>query len=348
MIIWLCMCFIAFYFLYFLMVWLNNFFNFVFQKWLGQISWFGQAQLRTGSLTFKEAYHYFNPVGQLVPWAKLIWRNCIPPSNSFLSWRIVHNKLPSDENLWARGCIVVSMCSLSKSAWETTNHLFLDCPFAHHIWHWFGCILNSSIDRSNFYSILSACDRGWCTQIKDMVVAGILNILWQMWQWRNKARFENVCIPVHSAISLIISKVSLTGNASKGYMSSSISEFVILKSFMVAGHPIKTPCIRQVDWHTPPCGMIKYNTDGAAKGSPGAAACGGLFRDNNAAILEYCFSSNLGIQNAFYAELSGEILAIEIAFNRGWMNLWLECDFKLVLLAFSNVSIVPWRLKNRW
>lgn len=56
----------------------------------------------------------------------------------------------------------------------------------------------------------------------------------------------------------------------------------------------------------------------------------------------------MGISNAIQAELHGAMLAIEIAFNKGWHNLWLECVSQLVVLAFNNVSIVPWKLRNIW
>jgi ribonuclease HI len=59
-------------------------------------------------------------------------------------------------------------------------------------------------------------------------------------------------------------------------------------------------------------------------------------------------TENLGIQNAFYAELVGAMKAIELAVAHDWHNLWLETDSKLVVLAFKNASIVPWQLSNRW
>lgn len=49
-----------------------------------------------------------------------------------------------------------------------------------------------------------------------------------------------------------------------------------------------------------------------------------------------------------HAEFVGVMLAIEIAFDKGWHNLWIECDSKLVLDAFKNISLVPWKLVNRW
>jgi len=49
------------------------------------------------------------------------------------------------------------------------------------------------------------------------------------------------------------------------------------------------------------------------------------FRDSSATTLECC-AENLGIWNAFHAEPIRAVL-VEIAFKKGWRNLWLECDF---------------------
>ncbi|GAU14035.1 hypothetical protein TSUD_168600 [Trifolium subterraneum] len=51
---------------------------------------------------------------------------------------------------------------------------------------------------------------------------------------------------------------------------------------------------------------------------------------------------------ALHAELIGVMSAIEIAHSKGWNNLWLEFDSKLVNLAFNSSHIVPWKLRNRW
>lgn len=90
-------------------------------------------------------------------------------------------------------------------------------------------------------------------------------------------------------------------------MRSSISKFSILKAFKVTFHPPKAPSILQVEWKPPPCNWIKYNTYGAARGYPGSAACGGIFRDRSVATLG-CFFVNLGIASAFHAELQWAML----------------------------------------
>src|SRR6266487_7107213 len=98
---------------------------------------------------------------------------------------------------------------------------------------------------------------------------------------------------------------------------------------------------------SPIVSWIKCNIDGTAKGCPGPAACGGIFRDSNAAVVG-CFAQNLHISTAFHAELIGAILAIELASKNGWISLWLETDSQLVSMAFKNHGLVPWRLRNRW
>ncbi|CAJ2638119.1 unnamed protein product [Trifolium pratense] len=41
--------------------------------------------------------------------------------------------------------------------------------------------------------------------------------------------------------------------------------------------------------------------------------------------------------------------AIEIAFEKNWLNIWLETDSSLVVAAFNNpTKPVAWPLRNRW
>ena len=56
---------------------------------------------------------------------------------------------------------------------------------------------------------------------------------------------------------------------------------------------------------------------------------------------------NLGLGNAFRAELCGVMRAIELVHQKSWLNFWLETDSMLVVLAFANDSIVPWSVSYR-
>lgn len=215
-----------------------------------QLRWSSSS---TGLLSFKDAFYFLSPVGPQVPWCKLLWNSCIPPSKSFILWRIMHHKMPTDENLWIRGCVVVSVCSLCGRAAESTCHLFLDCCFARRLWHSFGSMINSNINLSSFHSVLSLATRGWSSQMHDVVIASIINILWGIWHCRNQVRFQNKIINSFQAINLISANLSLSSNASTGFMSSSAMDLVIMRSLGISGHPPKAPNIKQVTWHPPIC-----------------------------------------------------------------------------------------------
>jgi ribonuclease HI len=66
-------------------------------------------------------------------------------------------------------------------------------------------------------------------------------------------------------------------------------------------------------WQPPLTNWIKCNIDGAAKGNPGIASCGGIIRDHDASLF-FCFAEPLGIASSFHAELCGAMRAIEVAF----------------------------------
>jgi ribonuclease HI len=130
-------------------------------------------------------------------------------------------------------------------------------------------------------------------------------------------------------------------------MFSSIQEFSFIKYFGADCHPPPPPSIKQVNWTRLPFNWVKCNTDGASRGSPGASYCGGIFRDHLGTFLG-AFSANIGVATSLYAEICVAIYAIEFALARGWTNLWLECDSLLLVQAFSNVHLVPWKLKTKW
>jgi ribonuclease HI len=127
--------------------------------------------------------------------------------------------------------------------------------------------------------------------------------------------------------------------------SRSIRDFSIIKYFNINIHPPKAPQIKEVIWCPPSLGWIKCNTDGVA--SSVTSSCGGIFR-NFLADMVCCFAQNTGQGFAFHAELCGAMSAIEIAHSFHWRQLWIETDSSLVVKAFKNDAIIPWKLRNRW
>jgi len=97
-----------------------------------------------GLLTLKEAYMFNTPGGQNAHWSKLVWNQDIPPTKSLLTWRLMHQRIPTDNNLMLRGCSLASICSNCSQTAETSFHLFFECEFAKYLWNCLAGILNIS------------------------------------------------------------------------------------------------------------------------------------------------------------------------------------------------------------
>ena len=301
-----------------------------------------------GNLSFKDAYLFQSNTAVSPPaWCKYIWNIAIPPSKSLLLWRILQDKLPTDDQLIKRGCQIPSVCNLCALASETYAHLFLDCSFATQIWNWFRSILNNNFSVSSFADLFKVYELSWSPQCKLVILSAIINCLNTIWWCRNQRRFNDKIISINTATNLIISSTSLSGNITSLTARSSISEFVIMKHFRVNLKPPKPQSIKEVIWSPPVLNWVKCNTDGASIGNPGISACGGLFRNANSEFLG-AFAINIGLSSALLAELIGAMVAIEVAYHKGWHSIWLETDSMLVFQAFKSSKIIPWSLKNRW
>lgn len=154
----------------------------------------------SGLLSFKDAFQFTQPTGSTLPWCKLIWKRSIPLPNPLFFGILRTTRCPQD-NLWARGCITVSVCSLCGQAAKTINHLFLHCLFKTHLWRWLGELINATIDCSDFHTLLAVCAQGLSLQVLYLVTVGLVNILWCIWHCKNKCRFDNKHFSIRAAIN---------------------------------------------------------------------------------------------------------------------------------------------------
>ena len=60
-----------------------------------------------------------------------------------------------------------------------------------------------------------------------------------------------------------------------------------------------------------PCGVLKFNADGAAKGKPDLAAIGGVLRNQKGEVL-FMFSKDAGIKDSNEAEVLAILEALRI------------------------------------
>jgi len=137
----------------------------------------------------------FSKLAKSLSWADKIWMGCIPTSHSFTFWRLMHRKVPTDDNLRSRGCIIVSACCFCLNTDETSNHLFLWCPFATALWSWLGGKLNRVMDCTSVLSILSCIPTRCSSQVADIYLAAVIHTVHTIWLSRN-----SICFPWKAAI----------------------------------------------------------------------------------------------------------------------------------------------------
>ena len=125
-------------------------------------------------------------------------------------------------------------------------------------------------------------------------------------------------------------------------------ELVILRRLQISGIYRSFPVAFPVIWLLPLPGWVKINYDGAAIGSPGRAAAGGLCRDFTSSVI-FSFASPVGVRFAFEAELLAVSLAVDKAFQLKLSPVWIESDSSYVIkLLHSRSAAVPWRVCSSW
>jgi len=79
----------------------------------------------------------------------------------------------------------------------------------------------------------------------------------------------------------------------------------------------------------------------------GFATCEGIFRGSMREFISV-FSAFLEVQTVMVVEFYGVIHVMEEAQKMRLTNVWLECDFVLVCVAFTTRTNVLWMFHNRW
>ncbi|WJX28821.1 hypothetical protein P8452_17498 [Trifolium repens] len=207
---------------------------------------------KDGTLSAKQAYYFLYTAQPHVDWTGWIWHTFVPPSSSFIAWRCFHDKMPTDENLIKRGCIVVSGCNLCLSNSKTTTHLFLSCDFANQIWTWLGSLLQIIFNTNSFRELFESFDTGRSPFFTLIANVSIIHALHAIWLARNGIHFNNAVISIHAAKIKILTAIKLSTDTMTGRPK--IEDQQLLQQLAVTPRPVATPsaAVKMVLW----CMMI--------------------------------------------------------------------------------------------
>lgn len=134
---------------------------------------------------------------------------------------------------------------------------------------------------------------------------------WWLWKWRCQRVFRSSYNIPTNPVSYLNGKVIETKTA-------------LTKNNLLALIKMQKQEIL-IGWTPPPYEWMVLNTDGAAKGNPGEAGAGGIFR-NHAGECSGFYSQNLGICSALHAEFCAILKGLQIAWEGGIRKLEVRVD----------------------
>ncbi|XP_058071074.1 uncharacterized protein LOC131220118 [Magnolia sinica] len=174
-------------------------------------------------------------------------------------------------------------------------------------------------------------------------------ILWETWKASNSAVFYGRSPSPSSLISRIcwwisfIGRNSRTSNQLSSVSTSVPNPQVADVSFSFNVNNTRSPSsYLVVNWRRPPCGWVKINIDGSARGNPGMSGGGGVCR-NEKDVLLFTFSEEYGLGSNIRAELRAIHNGLYHCISRGHWSIIVEFDSQLVIDFLLGVATPCWK-----
>ncbi|XP_061350094.1 uncharacterized protein LOC133295304 [Gastrolobium bilobum] len=268
-----------------------------------------------GKFTVKSAYAILaikDTTIQQFPWES-VWRWQGPERIRFFLWLMAGEKLMTNVCRLRRHMALSDLCPRCNQSSETIFHTIRDCPQSKEVW----CMIMPHINQREFFNlnlhnwIISNLDssKDWGMGSDWPLLFGIL--AWKIWKCRNSWVFEG---DRQNAYSLIRSAIGFRDSVA-----------LAANPVFGAGNQPRNRIERLVAWCCPPVDWVKLNVDGACDANGTRTGCGGVFRDASGTwIVGFC--KNLGSGTVLHAELWACLVGLELAWGRGFRQVWLEGD----------------------
>ncbi|KAL8540368.1 hypothetical protein ACS0TY_001829 [Phlomoides rotata] len=255
------------------------------------------------------------------------------------SWRVIHGKIPTWDYLQCRGFAGPSRCVLCGNHSEDMDHLWCHCPWAHILFDKVKAIFSAhlSFEFGFHHWLLQAMARNFSTQVLSIWRLAVVTMVWLVWDQRNRCIFIGrrlVARTLLHSFGLSCAKpmvATLVVCRTKSLISRSYR-----LSASLAGH-------RKL--------LLPYAFLGSPRrfGSSRSAYRWRGFSGQLWGVFRGCSAMQHGSGFAFEAKLATTFSAVEIAFDKQWLHLWLERVSVYVVNVFKrHTSLVPWRLLGQW
>ena len=125
------------------------------------------------------------------------------------AWRLLHDRLPTKDNLYHRGVIVADdrLCVGGCRSLESSTHLFLHCNIFGGVWQlihrWLGVCSVLPYDPAD-YLIQFGSLGGNCSMVRQSILHLIwYATTWEIWKERNSRLFNDKVCPTHQIVDKI-------------------------------------------------------------------------------------------------------------------------------------------------
>ncbi|KAL2898361.1 hypothetical protein RDABS01_040143 [Bienertia sinuspersici] len=256
----------------------------------------------------------FNGVKETELW-KEVWRLEGPPKLKHFVWRVCKGSLPVRERLCHRHVSSNSECQVCSHRMETIMHALFECSYARQAWgFWSLNDLLSEAPVTSFAEIFM-----WLVdKLNKNEIQQFASLCWAIWFCRNRFLFEQ---KDHDAVRMAARFVELT------------AEYCTYSARVGGGRDCHM--LSNVDWVTPPEGVVKVNVDAHIKATGG----GGLsvvIRDHARVVLGAAVRRLEGQWGAKVAEAAAVSYGVSLAYRLGFKKVVLESDAASVVNAISR------------
>ncbi|XP_058741660.1 uncharacterized protein LOC131614048 [Vicia villosa] len=137
-----------------------------------------------------------------------LWKVRVPSNIQLFGWRFILNRLPTKDNLIARGIEIEDSkegCEFCGNTMETRYHLFFECPFSTRMWDavhtWMGSPM--WIKEKEFMEFPNYCEKAKRKDIREVTFAIWMAVIWTLWLTRNAAIFNDDTVNFEDCLSSI-------------------------------------------------------------------------------------------------------------------------------------------------
>ncbi|XP_069154435.1 uncharacterized protein [Solanum lycopersicum] len=276
----------------------------------------------------------------------LLWHKFIPFKSSFLLWRTLKGKLPTNEKLSNFGIEPSPcFCCFDRAGMDSIDHTFNSGPFAARVWNFFAASAGLQADHSS----LQARVRQWWTARPQneghqlLLQATPTFICWNLWKNRCACKYGAKATNISRVKYAVYKDTFKMLKIAFPHIKWLASWTALIQTSEKCKHEIK---VCMVAWNRPPEQWIKINTDGSALTNPGQIGAGGILRDREGKMV-LAFATPLGEGSNNKAETAAALFGLSWALELGYRNILIELDSQLVVQWISKKTAPHWSVTKQ-